>query len=49
MSNILSVAPGDLTYCPDCADVFGVLDKGGKCCLCDRSAAITPWVGGTSR
>ena len=38
-----SIAPGLLTYCPRCIDVFGVLDGRAKRCRCRRSDHLPVW------
>jgi hypothetical protein len=40
VSNTLNVSPGDLSYCPRCADVYGVLGGVGKRCKCASSAGV---------
>lgn len=47
MSNILTVSAGELDYCPDCADIYGVLDGIGKRCNCERSSQTADlYIGG---
>ena len=46
MSN-LTVVPGNLRFCSDCLDVFGLVGGETKPCECDRSAGVPlRWKGG---
>jgi hypothetical protein len=49
VSNTFTVSDtaGQLDYCPDCVDVYGVLEGAGKRCKCDRSINVRdPFIGG---